>query len=61
MFNDQLHTFTRFTLDIFASLFVFLIGLTLLALIIVYILDVTQNKQALRRNYPVIGHFRYFF
>lgn len=61
MFNDQLHTFARFTLDIFASLFVFLIGLSLLALIIVYILDVTQNKQALRRNYPVIGHFRYFF
>jgi glutamate synthase domain-containing protein 2 len=61
MFNDQLHTFARLTLDIFASLFVFLIGLSLLALIIVYILDVTQSKQAVRRNYPVIGHLRYFF
>jgi glutamate synthase domain-containing protein 2 len=61
MFNDQLHTFARLTLDIFASLFVFLIGLSLLALMVVYILDVTQSKQAVRRNYPVIGHFRYFF
>ncbi len=61
MFNDQLHTFSRTAVDIFASLFVFLIGLTLLALIVVYILDITQSKQAVRRNYPVIGHFRYFF
>jgi len=28
---------------------------------VVYILDITQTKHALRRNYPVIGHFRYFF
>jgi glutamate synthase domain-containing protein 2 len=61
MFDDQLHTFARSALDIFASLFVFLIGLSLLALIVVYIMDVTQNKQAIRRNYPVIGHFRYLF
>ncbi len=61
MINEQLHAFARTALDIFASLFVFLIGLSLLALIVVYIMDVTQNKQAIRRNYPVIGHFRYLF
>jgi len=37
----------------------FLIGL--LYLISVYIRDVAQTKQAIRRNYPVIGHLRYFF
>ena len=26
-----------------------------------YIVDKSQNKQAIRRNYPVIGRFRYFF
>ncbi len=61
MFDAQLHEFAKSALDIFASLFVFLIGLAVLALIVVYIMDVTQNKQAIRRNYPVIGHFRYFF
>ena len=61
MFDVKLHEFSRSVLDILASLFVFLFGLAILALIVVYILDVTQSKQAIRRNYPVIGHFRYFF
>ena len=61
MSNDQLHNFARLALDIFASLFVFLIGLMVLSLMVIYILDVTQSKQAIRRNFPVIGHFRYFF
>ena len=38
-----------------------MVGLFILFLIGVYISDVTQTKQAIRRNYPVIGHFRYFF
>lgn len=41
--------------------FIILLGLLLLFIIIVYIADVTQTQQAIRRNYPVIGHFRYFF
>ena len=45
-------------LDVF---FILLLGLLALALVVVYILDVTQTKQAIRRNYPVVGHFRYFF
>ena len=32
-----------------------------MAVIIIFILDVTQTKHAIRRNYPVIGHFRYIF
>jgi len=44
-----------------ATVFIFAIGVLLLFLMGVYISDVTQTKQAIRRNYPVIGHFRYFF
>lgn len=41
--------------------FIFIIGAFLLFLIGVYISDVTQTRQAIRRNYPIIGHFRYYF
>ncbi|MBT9569241.1 MAG: FMN-binding glutamate synthase family protein [Thiobacillus sp.] len=46
-------------LELLAALFVFVLGLAVLAVIVVYLLDVTQTKQALRRNYPVVVHFRY--
>lgn len=44
-----------------ATIFVFSVGILIIFLIGVYIADVTQTKQAIRRNYPVIGHFRYYF
>src|SRR5258708_26812176 len=38
-----------------------LIGFGLLAfLVIVFIQDITQKKHTVLRNYPVIGHLRYF-
>lgn len=48
-------------LEIMSGLFIFVIGLILLFLVGVYIADITQTKQAIRRNYPIVGHFRYFF
>ncbi len=48
-------------LDFLSSLFVFSIGLVVLVIIILFIADVTQSKDAIRRNYPVIGRFRYVF
>ena len=47
--------------ELLASFIVIMIGLLLVVIVIVYIADVTQTKQAIRRNYPVVGHFRYFF
>lgn len=43
--------------------FILATGLLLLVLyiIILYFIDITQTKQAIRRNYPVVGRFRYFF
>jgi glutamate synthase domain-containing protein 2 len=48
-------------LETLSALFILLLGLGALAVIYMYIADKTQNKQAIRRNYPVIGRFRYFF
>ncbi len=44
-----------------AFLFIFVVGLVFLALVMVFISDVTQRKDAIRRNFPVIGRLRHFF
>ena len=49
------------TLKFFVLLFVFLIGLIILTSIIFYIIDKTQTKHTIRRNFPVIGRFRWLF
>jgi glutamate synthase domain-containing protein 2 len=41
--------------------FIVFIGLALLVVVIMYITDITQNTHTIRKNYPVIGRFRYFF
>ncbi len=48
-------------MQVMAALFVILIGLGVLAVIVLFVVDVTQTKSAIRRNYPVVGRFRYFF
>ncbi len=58
---EQLPSFLMTSLEVIATIFIFCIGLAVLAIIVIYILDVTQTKHAIRRNYPVIGHMRYFF
>ncbi len=59
--GDTVNAFVAGFLSVVATLFVFAVCLGIIALIVVYIVDVTQTKQAIRRNYPVVGHFRYFF
>ena len=51
-------------LNILSSLtyiLIFLLGLGLALLVILFIVDVTQKQDAVRRNYPVIGRFRHLF
>ena len=38
----------------------FVFGIAILAVIVIYLVDITQTKHTLRRNYPVVGHLRYF-
>lgn len=42
-------------------LFITVVGALLLAVVIMYITDINQNTHAIRKNYPVLGRFRYFF
>jgi len=44
-----------------AVIFIIAIGCLFFAVIVMYINDVTQNTHTIRKNYPVIGRFRYFF
>lgn len=53
--------FTLNSLNLMAGLFIAVIGLVLAGLVVLFILDVLQTKDAIRRNYPVIGRFRYLF
>ncbi len=39
----------------------FFILFAIVTVLVMYIVDVTQTKQTIRRNYPVVGRFRYFF
>lgn len=59
--TEQTQSFLLSTLEYMSALFIFMIGISVLIITIVYITDVTQTRHAIRRNYPVVGRFRYFF
>ena len=58
---DLTDTWMFDVLQLFAASLVVLLGLLVITVIILYITDVTQSKQTIRRNYPVLGRFRYMF
>ncbi|MCP5181827.1 MAG: FMN-binding glutamate synthase family protein [Pseudomonadales bacterium] len=44
-----------------AYLFVWTLGLTVIVVLVMFVIDISQTTHAVRRNFPVIGRFRYFF
>jgi glutamate synthase domain-containing protein 2 len=48
-------------LSVLAYAFIFVVGLAFLFVAVVYIVDRRQTSNAIRHNYPVIGHFRSIF
>lgn len=58
---SRYNEFVLGALEVMAELFIFVVGLFALLIVIVFILDISQKKQAIRRNFPVIGHFRPIF
>jgi glutamate synthase domain-containing protein 2 len=48
-------------LEIFTGLFILMLGVGVLVAGVLYVIDRTQTEHAVRRNYPVIGRFRYLF
>jgi len=47
--------------NLMPTLFVWLLGVILGVIVITFIYDISQSKNAILRNYPVVGHFRYLF
>lgn len=58
---DFFTTFTMRGLEFLSTLFIFAVGLGVLAVAIMYLSDTAQSKDAIRHNYPVIGRFREIF
>jgi glutamate synthase domain-containing protein 2 len=46
-------------LAVLSGLFVFAVGLGVIGVIVLFIVDATQTRHAIRRNFPVIGRLRY--
>lgn len=54
-------TGTLDVVQVMSAILVFILGLGILAVIVMYVVDKTQTQHAIRRNFPVIGRFRYLF
>lgn len=61
MNTEHLPQFVISTIEIMVYLFIFLIGSLVAWVISLYLIDRFQTKSTLRRNYPVLARFRYFF
>ena len=61
MLDTVQQSFLFTSLEILAFIFVFSLGLLVLWVIVIYVADISQTQHAIRRNYPVVGRFRYFF
>ena len=48
-------------LSLLSDLLLLLFGIGILLLVALYFRDISQTRDAVLRNYPVIGHFRYIF
>jgi glutamate synthase domain-containing protein 2 len=55
----NLHGWLIDFISFMAALFIFAVGLLALIAAILFVIDVTQKKHAIRRNFPVIGRLRY--
>ncbi len=53
--------FVMGALQFMSTLFVFAIGLAVLVIAVVFVMDVSQTNDAVRKNYPVLGRFRSLF
>ncbi len=59
-FENIMQFITSF-MDVSVILFLFILGIATASFVVIYIIDRFQHKHTIRRNYPVIGRFRYLF
>lgn len=57
----MLSTIIHDTLALLTILLIICVGLGIIYIAVLYFVDVNQSKSTIRRNYPVIGRFRYLF
>lgn len=50
-----------FFLEVFVDVLLFILVAGVLCIAYMYVVDSRQTKHAIRRNFPVVGRFRYFF
>lgn len=61
-FTNMIHDSMLWRLvDVLSVLFILSLGVLVAVVAVLYVIDVTQTSHAIRRNYPVIGRFRYLF
>ncbi|MEP6343958.1 MAG: FMN-binding glutamate synthase family protein [Maricaulaceae bacterium] len=48
-------------LEVLSTVFIFVIGILGAVIIVLFFMDICQTKDAVRRNYPVLGRFRSLF
>ncbi len=58
---ERIHNVLTAVLEASVMLLAFAILVGLITIAVLYVRDVTQTEQTIRRNYPVIGRLRYFF
>jgi len=58
---EEVTTFASRGLNLLGSLFLFVIGVIVITAVVMFIIDISQTSNAVRRNYPVLGRFRKVF
>ena len=58
---SRLHEYVRIVTTILIDGLVLGFTALVIAIVVMYIVDITQTSHAVRRNYPVVGRFRYLF
>lgn len=57
----QLPSFVFSVIEYSAYLFIFIVGMVVAVVVVLYLIDRFQTKSTLRRNYPVLARGRYLF
>lgn len=55
------NSFLSATSQLLSNIFVLLVAVLLITAVVLYVIDLTQTRHTIRRNYPLIGRFRYLF
>ena len=59
--NDLINHWIIWGIYFLSALFTFALGTGVILVVVLYVIDRYQTQHAIRRNFPVIGRFRYLF